>query len=47
MEPGWVYVLVNSSMPGIAKVGRTTRAPRDRAAELSGVTGVATPFIVA
>ncbi len=47
MEQGWVYVLVNSSMPGIAKVGRTTRAPGDRAAELSGVTGVATPFIVA
>ncbi len=47
MEQGWVYVLVNSSMPGIAKVGRTARAPQDRAMELSGVTGVATPFIVA
>ena len=47
MEQGWVYVLVNSSMPGLAKVGRTTRTPHDRAAELSGVTGVATPFIVA
>ncbi len=47
MEQGWVYVLVNSCMPGITKVGRTTRAPHDRAAELSGVTGVATPFIVA
>lgn len=47
MAAGWVYVLVNSSMPGLVKVGKTTRAPSDRANELSGVTGVATPFIVA
>ncbi len=47
MEQGWVYVLVNASMPGLSKVGCTTRAPHDRAAELSGVTGVATPFVVA
>ncbi len=47
MEQGWVYVMVNSSMPGLSKVGCTTRAPHDRAAELSGVTGVATPFVVA
>ena len=47
MEDGWVYVLVNSSMPGVAKVGRTTRSAHERAAELSGVTGIATPFIVA
>jgi hypothetical protein len=47
MEQGWVYVLVNSSMPGMAKVGRTTRAPAERASELSTATGVATPFVVA
>ncbi len=47
MEEGWVYVLVNSCMQGVAKVGRTTRLPRDRAAELSAVTGVATPYVVA
>ncbi len=47
MGQGWVYVLVNASMPGLSKVGCTTRAPHDRAAELSGVTGVATPFVVA
>ena len=47
MEQGWIYVLVNSSMPGLAKVGRTTKSPQDRAAELSGATGVATPFVVA
>ena len=47
LEEGWVYVLVNSSMPGLVKVGRTARSAHHRAAELSGVTGIATPFIVA
>jgi len=47
MDQGWVYVLVNSSILGMAKVGRTTRAPADRALELSTATGVATPFVVA
>jgi hypothetical protein len=46
MAAGYSYVLANSSMPGLVKVGKTTRAPSDRADELSGVTGVATPFIV-
>lgn len=45
-EIGFLYVLANSSMPGLVKVGKTTRSPTDRAAELSGVTGMATPFIV-
>lgn len=47
MEPGWIYVLVNSTIPGLAKVGRTTRAPNLRVAELSAATGVATPFVLA
>lgn len=47
MAAGYIYVLVNSSMPGLIKVGKTTRSPLDRAQELSGVSGVATPFIVA
>jgi hypothetical protein len=47
MDQGWVYVLVNSSIPCMAKVGRTTRCPADRALELSTATGVATPFVVA
>lgn len=46
-EAGWIYVLVNSSMPDLVKVGRTSRDPRTRAQELSGVTGVPTPFVVA
>jgi hypothetical protein len=47
MSAGYIYVLVNSSMPGLVKVGKTARHPTERAEELSGVTGVATPFIVA
>jgi hypothetical protein len=47
MEAGWIYVLVNSSIPGMAKVGRTMRRPADRVAELSAATGVATPFVLA
>lgn len=47
MEPGWIYVLVNSSMPDLVKVGRTTRPPAERVAELSRATGVATPFVLA
>ena len=47
MDQGWVYVLVNSTMPGFTKVGCTTRSPAERAAELSSATGVAVPFVVA
>lgn len=40
-------MLVNSSLPDLVKVGRTSRSTADRAQELSGATGVPTPFIVA
>lgn len=46
MTAGFVYVLVNSSMPGLVKVGKTSRPPSERAEELSGVTGVPTPFVL-
>ncbi len=45
-QVGYLYVLANSSMPGLVKVGKTTRSPTERATELSGATGLATPFIV-
>lgn len=45
-EPGYLYVLANSAMPGLVKVGKTTRSPSERAGELSGATGLPTPFIV-
>ena len=44
---GFVYILINPSMPGLLKIGKTTRNPADRAKEISAATGVATPFIVA
>src|SRR5262249_27535580 len=46
-EPGFVYALLNPSMPDLVKVGRTTRDPKGRADELSHATGVPTPFLVA
>jgi len=46
MVPGYVYILVNPSMPGLIKVGRTLRDSRMRARELSS-TGVPTRFQVA
>jgi hypothetical protein len=45
-EPGYVYVLFNSALKGLVKIGRTGRDPKGRAAELSG-TGLPTPFEVA
>lgn len=42
---GYVYILSNPSMPGIVKIGRTTRTVHGRAGELYQ-TGVPTPFVV-
>lgn len=47
MTAGFIYVLVNSSMPGLLKVGKTTRTTAERCQELTSVTGVPTPFVVA
>jgi T5orf172 domain len=46
MSAGYVYILINSSMPGLLKVGRTFRDSKARARELHS-TGVPTPFEVA
>jgi hypothetical protein len=43
---GWVYIIVNKSMPGLVKVGYTDRSPNKRATELTG-TGMPTPYSVA
>jgi hypothetical protein len=42
----YVYVLSNESMPGILKIGYTSKHPDVRAKEISGATGVATDFKV-
>ena len=44
---GYVYALLNAAMPGLVKIGKTEREPEDRAKELSGETGIPTPFLVA
>jgi hypothetical protein len=41
---GFVYVLSNPSMPGMLKIGKTTRQPEQRVAELNAASGVPTPF---
>ena len=46
MAAGYIYILINPSMPGLAKVGKTTRDPTDRVAELSSATGVPSPFML-
>lgn len=45
---GCVYILRNSAMPGLIKIGYTTRTAEERARELyEGALGVPKPFIVA
>ncbi|MFA7348157.1 MAG: GIY-YIG nuclease family protein [Desulfurivibrionaceae bacterium] len=46
-EPGFVYALINPSINGVVKVGKTTKDPSERAKELSAATGVPAPFSVA
>ena len=41
------YILTNPALPGMVKIGLTTRNPRDRAAELASSSGVPLPFAVA
>jgi HPt (histidine-containing phosphotransfer) domain-containing protein len=41
---GFIYVMTNPTVPGLAKVGMTTRDPTTRQGELSQATGVASPF---
>lgn len=40
----WIYVLVNSSIPGQVKIGMTTRDVDKRAKQVSSHTGVPTPW---
>jgi hypothetical protein len=45
MAKGYVYILSNVSMPGIVKIGKTTRSVEQRVMELYQ-TGVPSPFEV-
>ncbi len=44
---GYVYCLVNDSMPGLVKVGMTMRDPSERLKEANRTTFVPTPFTIA
>lgn len=46
IEPGFLYLMTNPAMPGLVKIGMTTRSPEERAQELAS-TGVPMPFHVA
>lgn len=46
MPAGYIYILSNPVMPNLVKVGMTTRPPSERVAELSGATGVPSPFML-
>jgi hypothetical protein len=41
---GYVYILSNASMPGLIKIGCTSRSPEERRRELSRPTGVPLDF---
>jgi hypothetical protein len=47
MAYGFVYVLANDAMPGIYKVGMTTKPPFARMDELSAATACPEPFWLA
>ena len=42
---GYVYVMSNVAMPGLYKIGCTSRNPYERASDLYS-TGVPAPFVV-
>ncbi|PPA80806.1 hypothetical protein C4A76_25360 [Brevibacillus laterosporus] len=47
MSSGFVYILINSLMPGLVKIGRTQINSQERAKQLSNSSGVPVPFVVA
>ena len=42
----WVYVLSNPTMPGLVKIGSTSKDPNERAKQISRGTGVPLEFVV-
>ena len=46
MNQGYVYILSNPSLPGLVKIGQTSRSPEERARELSKNTSIPENFVV-
>jgi hypothetical protein len=46
MKKGYVYILVNPSVEGLVKIGKTSRSSESKAAEISRGTGVPTAYNV-
>lgn len=46
-EKGYVYILCSAAMPGLLKIGATTKDPITRAKELSASTSAPLPFALA
>lgn len=44
---GYIYILINPSLQGLLKIGKTTRSPEERVRELSMATNMPTSFILA
>ena len=44
MNPDWIYVLVNRSMPGIVKIGYTSLSVSARVSQINSATGIITPW---
>lgn len=45
-KKGFIYIMSNKSMPGIIKIGMSTKVPEERAKELSSETSAPTAFVV-
>jgi hypothetical protein len=43
-DPDWLYVLANSSVPGILKIGYTTLSVDKRVSQINAATGVITKW---
>lgn len=43
---GYLYLLANPAMPGLVKIGWTSRQPTERVSELTSATGVPSPFVL-
>lgn len=46
-QSGYIYILINPTLNGLVKIGKTSKTPEERAKELSSATGVPTQFMVA